>query len=81
MKEYAVNGDVLQKILTYLAGRPYVEVHELVKGIQNTSRELLSEAEAALHTKDVGPGTIANTTGGGVTGSNGTGGGSKAASA
>lgn len=48
MKEYAVNGDVLQKILTYLAGRPYVEVHELVKGLQATSRELPgAESEAA----------------------------------
>jgi hypothetical protein len=48
MKEYAVNGDVLQKILTYLAGRPYVEVHELVKGLQSTSRELPgAETEAA----------------------------------
>ncbi len=49
MKEYAVNGDVLQKILTYLASRPYLEVHELVKGLQSTSRELpgATEAEAA----------------------------------
>lgn len=61
MKEYAVNGDVLQKILTYLAGRPYVEVHELVKGLQSTSRELpgsnVSPVGEATGTGDIGPST------------------------
>lgn len=69
MKEYAVNGDVLQKILTYLASRPYVEVHELVKGLQSTSREL--PGGAAENTgSTVGNGGAGTA---GATGSNGSG--------
>lgn len=57
MKEYAVNGDVLQKILTYLASRPYAEVFELVKGIQNTSRELPEPVKASGPTDVASSGT------------------------
>ena len=76
MKEYAVNGDVLQKILTYLASRPYVEVHELVKGLQSTSRELPGATEA-----EATPITNGNGGANASTGSNGTGATAQAASA
>jgi hypothetical protein len=44
MKEYVVKGDVLQKVLTYLANRPYAEVFDIVTSIQTTSRELPGSA-------------------------------------
>jgi hypothetical protein len=79
MKEYAVNGDVLQKILTYLASKPYLEVHELVKGLQATSRELPDTGDVAPEATSIGSGT--NGTSASATGSNGSGATAQAASA
>lgn len=50
MKEFVVQGDVLQAILNYLAGRPYAEVFELVKNIQSTSK-VLEPRKASLPTE------------------------------
>jgi len=38
MKNYTVPEDVLTKVLNYLASRPYVEVFELVRAIQGSSK-------------------------------------------
>jgi hypothetical protein len=56
MKEYVVKGEVLQKILTYLASKPYAEVFDIVTGIQQTSRELPGSGTAEVAVSDSGSG-------------------------
>ena len=44
---YTVDADTLQQLLNYLAGRPYVEVHALVKALQENAKPQ-ETAQAAL---------------------------------
>jgi hypothetical protein len=47
MKQYTVTGDLLQKLLNYLASKPYAEVFELVQAIQTTSVEVPGSGAAS----------------------------------
>lgn len=58
MKQYSINGDTLQKVLNYLATRPYVEVFEIVRDIQGSARELPPVDNSPA--KASGPSELAN---------------------
>lgn len=39
MKKYTITKDIAQELLTYLAGRPYAEVAELIVKLQSGKLE------------------------------------------
>lgn len=53
MEKLVISKDSLQQILNYLAGRPYVEVFQLVQAIQQNATPL--EQETATKQEEAAP--------------------------
>ncbi len=51
MQKYTITKDIAQELLTYLAGRPYAEVAELIVKLQSGKLEALDISDESVKNK------------------------------